>query len=588
MIVSDTPCYLRARHHFVVLVLCVAIAAMFALTPSPAMAQSGVVDIDAGLRIEAVIINIANPSADKATNSRIEDGLRRGLAVYPNDIYSRENVDFALAIARRRLPIASATHTAYPGPTGGVVVEIYVTIGDEAEFARPRGYLATGNVSDFPLLYDSNGTFITAKLEMLGIYYGNGDAWYGEPDAMLAGNPLVEGKPAGAGYTDWLEGFVHGGIYGITPVNDKLFVYGGVSAIASGSVGEELFTDETRGYAAVEDAYAGFVTGNTDEAGNRLVINASAGRKRFTLGDGFLIVNTSANGYNRAALQSNPRWAADMLALAQVRYNNTLLEVFRVDPDELPVIDTGTVIDGVNLETRFNAGIDVGLSFLHVPRSDFGYFTLTDTFTREGLKVYDARMRWEPNPAGKGGPFIAAEAALQRNDNFDMNANGYYGEAGWHFAQAPWSPTLSYRFAQFSGDDPQTDTYERWDPLLSGGNGEQWVQGINHFKVFQDTNLLAHRFQLRLRPTPNIELVPQYWMFRAQSLTNLGGNPALSFLGDDDLGQELNLTVKYFPNPQVFVQGHIAWTQPGEAVSQALGNKAQDWFSTMLFTRIAF
>ena len=116
------------------------------------------------------------------------------------------------------------------------------------------------------------------------------------------------------------------------------------------------------------------------------------------------------------------------------------------------------------------------------------------------------------------------------------------------------------------------------NPLLSGGNGEQWVQGINHFKVVQDTNVLAHRFQLRLRPTPNIELVPQYWMFRSQSLTNLGGNPALSFLGDDDLGQELNLTVKYFPNPKVFVQGHVAWTQPGEAVSQALGNKAQDWF----------
>jgi Tfp pilus assembly protein PilZ len=59
-----------------------------------------------------------------------------------------------------------------------------------------------------------------------------------------------------------------------------------------------------------------------------------------------------------------------------------------------------------------------------------------------------------------------------------------------------------------------------------------------------------------------------------RSLTNLGGNPALSFPGDDELGQELNLTVKYFPNPKVFVQGHVAWTQPGEAVSQALGNRA--------------
>ncbi len=338
----------------------------------------------------------------------------------------------------------------------------------------------------------------------------------------------------------------------------------------------------------MEDAYAGFVTGNTDEAGNRLVINASIGRKRFALGDGFLIINTSSNGYNRAALQSNPRWAADMLALVQVRYNDTLFEAFRINPDELPVIDTGTVIDGVNFETRFDGGIDLGLSYLHVPQSDFGYFTLTDTFTREGLQVYDARLRWEPNPPGKGGPFIAGEAALQRNENFDMNAIAYYAEAGWHFGGAPWTPTFSYRFASFSGDDPDTQTYERWDPLLSGGNGEQWVQGINHFKVVQDTNVRAHRFQARFRPTPQIELVPQYWIFRADSLTNLGGNPALSFLGDDDFGQEVNLTMKYFPNQKVFVQGHVAWTFPGEAVSKALGGTADGWFSTMLFTRIAF
>ncbi len=158
----------------------------------PAKAQVGIVDIDSGLRIETVSITISNPSDDPAVNSRIEDSLRRRLAVYPNQVYSRENVSF-------------------------------------------RGYLATGKPSDFPLLYDSNGTFLTAKLEMLGIYYGNGDAWYGDPDTMLVGNPLVQGKPSGAGYTNWVEGFVHGGIYGITPVTDQFYVYGGLSAIASGS-----------------------------------------------------------------------------------------------------------------------------------------------------------------------------------------------------------------------------------------------------------------------------------------------------------------------------------------------------------------
>ncbi len=34
---------------------------------------------------------------------------------------------------------------------------------------------------------------------------------------MLAGNPLVKGTPAGSGYSDWVEGYVHYGLYGITP-----------------------------------------------------------------------------------------------------------------------------------------------------------------------------------------------------------------------------------------------------------------------------------------------------------------------------------------------------------------------------------
>jgi hypothetical protein len=558
------------------------------LVPAVASAQQGIVDIDNGLRIESVTITLANPSEDPGVNSKVEDTLRRRLAVYPNEIYSPAAVDFALAIARRNLPLDSAVQSVTPGATGGVALEILVTLGDEAQLGRPRGLLATGRPADFPVLYDYNGTFVTAKLETLGIYYGNGNAWYGQPDAMLAGNPLVQGTPAGAGYADWVEGFVHGGIYGITPVTDSFYVYGGLSAIASGSTGEELFTDETRGYVGLEDAYAGFVTGETDEAGNRLVLNASAGRKRFTLGDGFLIINTSANGYDRAALQSNPRWAADMLAIAQVRYNNTLLEVFRVDPDELPVIDTDTVIDGINFETALRGNVDIGLSYLHVPQSTYGYFTTTETFAREGLQVYDARFRWEPAVPGQPGPFFAGEYAAQRNENFDMDARGFYGEAGWQFPTAPWTPTFSYRYANFSGDDPDTATFERWDPLLSGGNGEQWVQGINHFKVVQDSNVIAQRFQMRLRPTPKVELVPQYWIFRADSLTNLGGNPALSLLGSDDLGQEINLTLKYFPNRKVYIQGHVAWTLPGEAVDEALGYEAENWFSTMLFTRIAF
>lgn len=558
----------------------------FAVVMAPAYAQT--VDSEEFQRIEAVHVSIANPSADSRLNARIEDQVRRAIGVFPSTRFRPETIDFALARAKRDARIGDIDYSVEFGPTGGVVLDVSVTLKEPGTLAQPRGMLATGEAKNFPILYDSNGTFLKLKFESTALHYGNANAWYGRPDLMLAGNPLVVGKPSGKGYEHWAEGFVHGGLYGITPVTQNLYVYGGISTIASGSVGQELFTDETRGYVGVEDAYAGFVTGTTTSEGNRVVFNASAGRQRFLLGDGFLIANTSANGYDRAALQANPRWAADMLALAQFAYNDTKLEAFYLDPDELPVVDSHTAIQGINFETALTPSLDIGLSFLRVPKSTFGYYTPTETFSREGLQVYDGRFRWQPNEVGQSGPFVAGEFALQRNENFDMRAFGLYGEVGYSFAELPWTPTLSYRYAQFSGDDPSTGRFERWDPLLSGGNGEQWVQGINHFKIWQDSNVIAHRFQMRLRPTPKFELVPQVWLFRADSTTNLGGNPALSFLGSDDLGYEVNLTGKVFVSRQVYVQGHVAATFPGEAVKTALGHDQDPWWSTMLFIRTAF
>ncbi len=544
--------------------------------------------LDEAGRLENVVVRIENPTSDTALNNRLIDRVRVSLGIFPGDPFSRATAEFNLARARRGSPIAKTALVVAPGPTGGVSVNVLVTLGASAAGDEGRGALISGKISDLPVLYDRNGTFLRMRLEGISMYYGNNNAWYGKPGSLLSGNPLVQGRTAGAGYSHWAEGFVHAGLYGITPLTENLSIYGGVSGIYSGSAGQELFTNKTRGYFGIEDAYAGIVGGMTSPEGNRFVFNASAGRQRFGIGDGFLIANTASNGDNRGALQSNPRWAADTLVLAQARYNNTKIEAFYLDPDELPVVDSKTVIAGVNIETRTLSGIDFGAMFLDVPKSDYKYFTTTDVFTREGLQVYNGRVRWQPNP-GAAGPFLAAEAALQRHNHIDMRAFAWTAEAGYSFADAlPWSPTISYRYASFSGDDPSTQRFERWDPLLSGDNGERWVQGINHFKVFQNSNISAHRLQMRLRPDPKIELVPQLWFFTADGTTNLGGNPALSFLQGKYLGTEANITLKWFISPKLMLQGHVAATFPSSTVKESVGGGLDPWVSTMVFLRAGF
>lgn len=560
--------------------------------PQGALAQISAVE-EAGASIERIDVVLMNPSPDQAVNARVTDLIRRSLRLFPSDRFSRSAAEMGLAQARRSGSVEDTKLSVMPGGGGDLIVVVEVKLPEGRGQAPARGALLTGQVSDLPVLLDRGGSLLTTKLEALPMAYSNANAWYGRPDLFLNGNPLVDGKAAGRGTTGWAEGFLHAGVYGMTPLSDTSLAYAGLSGIFSASAGRELFTDATRKHWGTEDAYVGLVGGQTSEQGQRLLWNLTAGRKRFAIGDGFLIANTASNGSTRGALQSNPRWAADKLVLGQVRYNRALAEAFYLDPDELPVVDSNTRIAGINFEASPHPGWDVGATYLKVLGSNFSYFATTPAspsgakLGRDGLEVFDARARWQP---GQSGAFVAAEAALQRNSRFDMRAPGVTAEVGYRFSQAPWRPDVSYRIAKFSGDDGSTARFERWDPLLSGGNGEQWVQGINHFKIFQNSNLIAHRLQFRLRPSPRFELVPQFWVFLADSTTNLGGNPALSYLGGRRLGHEINITGKWFVSRNVFVQGHLAATFPGSGVRNApgVGGGLDPWLSAMVFVRLAF
>jgi hypothetical protein len=158
---------------------------------------------------------------------------------------------------------------------------------------------------------------------------------------------------------------------------------------------------------------------------------------------------------------------------------------------------------------------------------------------------------------------------------------------GWSFAKSPGAPTLKYRYAYFSGDNPNTEAYERWDPLLTGGNGEEWIIGANHFKIVQNSNIHVHQLQANIRPWPKIEFVPQAIYMLAAKHNNVGGNPALGYMPQKAYGSEFNVTVKYYRSKRWYWHGHLAYTIPGAGVKDALDNNAHSWLSAMLFVRYA-
>ena len=279
------PLQIAALHlRSVLLWLVLGLAGLVLIHGTPARAQGvGLADPFNNAQIETVSIRLSNPSADAGLNDRITDSVRRALSFFPGTLFSQDRAAFAIGRALRNPDVADITYDLAFGRAGGLDVKVTVTLATAGQIGKGRGYAITGNRKDLPLIYDRNGTVLRFKLDALGLYYANQNAWYGDPQAMLAGNPLVQGNPAGKAFEGWVEGLVTLGASGITPITEQLYAYGAVSLMTTGSTGQELFTDLTRSYTAIEDAYVGIVGGNTSASGNRLAFNLSAGRQRFTL-----------------------------------------------------------------------------------------------------------------------------------------------------------------------------------------------------------------------------------------------------------------------------------------------------------------
>ncbi|MBK6507396.1 MAG: hypothetical protein IPG02_17525 [Ignavibacteria bacterium] len=80
-------------------------------------------------------------------------------------------------------------------------------------------------MKDFPVLFQSSNSILEATIKTGQMFYSNINSWYGRPDAMLAGNPLVEGTPPGNGFSGWYEAYVSAGLYTMFPVAKPVYLF---------------------------------------------------------------------------------------------------------------------------------------------------------------------------------------------------------------------------------------------------------------------------------------------------------------------------------------------------------------------------
>jgi hypothetical protein len=195
--------------------------------------------------------------------------------------------------------------------------------------------------------------------------------------------------------------------------------------------------------------------------------------------------------------------------------------------------------------------------------------------------VVNPRVRWL-SAFGVKGLWLEGEMGHEWNANFKMSANAAGGWVGYRADNARWKPGGLYRYSYFSGDNPATGTYERFDPLL-GGVQREWLQGVIMVKTMNNANVLTHRVEVSVKPKPGLELILDFYRMRAQYANNLGafGRP-IQTLKDPDLGYELTPTLQWSVVKNIFLQAVVSTKVPGKGFQMALPAPVRTWTTFQL------
>jgi hypothetical protein len=409
--------------------------------------------------------------------------------------------------------------------------------------------------------------------------FSDGNPWFGDAGTFTRGNPLVEDPAVGADTgkrATWTEVYIEYGAGGVTPIGaSDLYVYGAATAISAASIGQDIYRDDARSTTNNEKLYAGLLY--APETGTR--INLSVGRQNFSLNEGFLINQYGAgsmfNAGPRPGIYLAPRTTHDMSALLTVKRGSLVWTNFYIDPNEYEPIESNTRLAGTNLRRSFGkTAIDV--SYIRIVDSNASIATPDGpSRARDGVQTFSAHGRWADADVIPG-LWIDGEIAHQWHGDYAMNAWAGYGLVGYLARTAPWTPSLSYRFATFSGDNPDTRTFERFDPLFSGGLGE-WLQGISINKVLNQANRQTHRIRANVSPEPSLNLTFDVFFHRANELNNRGGNRALTDLTSRDLGMEVQFVTRWAISSRLYFVGVVSRADPGDAIRAVTEQEARPW-----------
>lgn len=159
-----------------------------------------------------------------------------------------------------------------------------------------------------------------------------------------------------------------------------------------------------------------------------------------------------------------------------------------------------------------------------------------------------------------------------------MRSYAWYTGLGYSFKDIKTTPSVYYRYAFMKGDDVHSDTYGRFDPILTGGLGN-WVQGLNYRKVLGNGNLVSHRVEFTSWINNSMSVSLDYFYLQAHQRSNIGGLTPISSLNNKELGHEVSLSLKGLVSKNLTFLGVVSYGIPDKGLSDAFLESIPNWLT---------
>lgn len=431
-----------------------------------------------------------------------------------------------------------------------------------AALAWPAAPLAgEGDTNPLRFYQDTRGSYLQATLGVDYAYFSQDNAWYGADRAKF-----------GTDIDSWSESLIRPGLEGQVVLANSQSIYGRIDVVQANTFGgiDASFTNAELGdvsWLGIDKAYLGWRSGTLFSSLGTDFLDLSFGRQIYTTGTAFLFGSEGGAGFRRAAYYLGGRRSADYAAIARLKTGPWSGDLFYFENNSLFPYNTSA--GGATVEYAFTPTATLGGTMAALE---------SDVPSRDGMHLFDLRGSVKPFELGQGPAalqpltFAAEFVREDREDGMD-DGSGWYASVSYQFAQLPWKPELTYRYASFDED---------YDVLFySAVDWGSWFQGeiTGEYDLFNE-NLDSHMLRLKLQPAEPLTVNLIHYAFSLHDAQAMG-------VTSDDYVDEWNLIVDWTATPHLTLSLVGAYALPDDGAKQRFGDD-ENWTAGMVMATVRY